>query len=315
MADYKYDVAFSFLQRDEELAYKISEELSTRLKTFVYSEKQIELAGQDGEITFNQIFGIEARVVVVLFRSEWGNTKWTRIEQTAIRNRGFQDGYDFVFFIIIEPESIVPEWIPKSQLWYNYSRFGVDGITASIENKLQTMGVDTRQPTIEEKASLLNKKLASARFQKEFLESEKAVSVAHIEAGILYSSVIEHYQTISKDNSELRGEMTNERNDIIIKLFGYQLFVHWDPYYSSSLNDSTLHIWLSEIDRMPFEWDPKYHYIIKHEFDFSMSISDDYGWRNRLSRERFYSSKELAEFAINLLINAVASYRLKELKS
>ena len=315
MVKYKYDIAFSFLQRDEELAFKISNELSARLTTFIYSEKQKELAGRDGEILFNKIFGNESHVVIVFYRPDWGNTPWTRIEQTAIRNRGFQKGYDFVFFIVIEPDVVVPEWIPKSQLWYNYPRFGVDGITASIENKLQTMGVDTRPPTIEEKAFLLNNQLTKARSQKEFLNSEKVIPVADNEASNLYKITTEQYQNISRENSELRGELNNDSSGLRIKLFGFLLHVHWRRYYNNSLNNSALNVWLSEIDRNQFNWDPQYRFIVKHEFDFSMSISDDYGWRNKTSHERFFSSKELAEYALSLLINKVVAFRLEQLKS
>ena len=76
-ASYKYDVAFSFLQRDEPLALQLNDLLQDRVKTFIYPERQKELAGTDGEETFGKVFGEEARLAVVLYRSEWGETKWT----------------------------------------------------------------------------------------------------------------------------------------------------------------------------------------------------------------------------------------------
>ena len=96
---YEYDVAFSFLNTDENIAIKLNDLLSGRFNTFIYSEKQAELAGKDGEEKFNEVFGRQARVVVVLYRNEWGTTKWTRIEMTAIKNRAFEYGYDFTSVI------------------------------------------------------------------------------------------------------------------------------------------------------------------------------------------------------------------------
>src|ERR1039458_4546278 len=93
---YEYDVAFSFLAQDELLATNLNDLLQDRLNTFLYSKRQGELAGTDGEQTFNSVFGEKARVVVVLYRAGWGETPWTRIEETAIRNRAFEHGYDFV---------------------------------------------------------------------------------------------------------------------------------------------------------------------------------------------------------------------------
>ena len=65
------------------------------MKAFIYSEQQKVLAGRDGEQLFNAVFGEKARVVVILFRKEWGQTPFTRIEETAIKNRAFDYGYDF----------------------------------------------------------------------------------------------------------------------------------------------------------------------------------------------------------------------------
>ena len=43
--DYKYDVAFSFLKEDEELATNMNDLIQDRLSTFIYSGRQEEIAG------------------------------------------------------------------------------------------------------------------------------------------------------------------------------------------------------------------------------------------------------------------------------
>lgn len=62
-SDYKYDVAFSFLAEDEELATELNDLLQDRLRTFLYWKKQGEIAGTDGEKSFNNVFGRDARLV------------------------------------------------------------------------------------------------------------------------------------------------------------------------------------------------------------------------------------------------------------
>src|SRR5947199_9534189 len=91
--------AFSFHSKDEKLAQQLSDLLSDRFTTFIYSEHQKALAGRDGEKAFNEVFGSKARLVVILHREEWGQTPFTRIEETSIRNRAFTEGYDFTVFI------------------------------------------------------------------------------------------------------------------------------------------------------------------------------------------------------------------------
>ena len=99
MTEYKYDVAISFVKEDEALAEQLNNKLKETLTTFLYSERQKEIAGRDGEKAFNEVFFQQSRIVVVLYRDSWGKTPWTRMEETAIRNRAFDDGYDFTTFI------------------------------------------------------------------------------------------------------------------------------------------------------------------------------------------------------------------------
>src|SRR5690242_16928539 len=99
VGDFEYDMAISFCAEDEAVAAQIVDLLGERYRCFLYSREQRELAGRDGEYAFNGVFNEKARVVVVLLRAAWGETAWTRIEQTAIRNRGFDHGYDFSFFV------------------------------------------------------------------------------------------------------------------------------------------------------------------------------------------------------------------------
>src|SRR5688572_17252134 len=116
-AKYQYEIAFSFLQQDEGLAFEINDLIQDRYSTFIYSQHQKELAGADGEIKFNEVFGEKARIVIVLYRESWGTTPWTRIEETAIRNRAHTEGYDFTMFVQIDPQSKMPKWLPKNRIY------------------------------------------------------------------------------------------------------------------------------------------------------------------------------------------------------
>ena len=81
--DFEFDVALSFLAKDEPLALRLADLIRERLRTFIYSKEQEQLAGRDGEEKFAQVFGRGARIVVVLHRQGWGTTPWTRVEMRA----------------------------------------------------------------------------------------------------------------------------------------------------------------------------------------------------------------------------------------
>jgi len=110
---FKYDIAFSFVREDEGLATQLNDLVQDRYRTFLYSKAQEQLAGTDGERTFNAVFGEQARHVAVLLRPEWGQTPWTRIEETSIKNRAYNQN-DFATFIVTAPRTPIPEWLPKT---------------------------------------------------------------------------------------------------------------------------------------------------------------------------------------------------------
>ena len=47
--DYEFDVAFSFNALDEGLATQLNDLLSDRMKIFIYSERQRDIAGKPGK--------------------------------------------------------------------------------------------------------------------------------------------------------------------------------------------------------------------------------------------------------------------------
>jgi hypothetical protein len=150
---FKYDVAFSFMAGDEGLATQLNDLLQERLSTFLYSERQAEISGTDGETSFNDVFAEQARCVVILYREGWGQTSWTRIEETAIRNRAHAEGYDFALFIPLDAQPSVPRWLPKNRLWIGLDRWGAKGAAAVIEARAQDLGAAPHIETLEDRAA------------------------------------------------------------------------------------------------------------------------------------------------------------------
>jgi hypothetical protein len=179
ISDYTYDVAFSFLAQDEAFATELNDLLQDRLRTFLYSKKQDEIAGTDGEKSFNSVFGKEARMVVVLYRSNWGQTPWTRIEETAIRNRAYEEGHEFVIFIPLDEPPSAPKWLPRTRLWIGLKRWGVPAAAAVIEARVEELGGEPRkEESVAEQAARLERSLKFDERKTRFLNSYKGVNAA-----------------------------------------------------------------------------------------------------------------------------------------
>ena len=202
-ADYKYDVAFSFHSDDEGIATQLNDLLQDRFNTFLYSERQKVLAGTDGEETFNSVFREQSRCVVVFCSKEWGETPFTRIEQTAIRNRAYDHGYSFTLFIPTDKPPTIPQWLPKTQLYYGLDRFGLNGAAAVVEARIQELGGEPSIETIEDRAARLQRSKDLAQAKKQFRESEAGVDQAKEAFSELITAISEKISTIAKHNSSL----------------------------------------------------------------------------------------------------------------
>lgn len=178
MQDYKYNVAFSFLAQDEPLATQLANLLQDRHSVFLYSQEQERLAGRDGEYAFNEVFSKEARVVVILYRQGWGQSPWTRIEETAIRNRAFEHGFDFALFVALEDKTTLPEYVPKNRLWIGLARFGLDGAASVIDARIQELWGKPRAPSLEERAARAQKMVEFNAFRTQYLQSIEGVKAA-----------------------------------------------------------------------------------------------------------------------------------------
>jgi hypothetical protein len=175
---FKYDIAFSFVREDEGLATQINDRVQDRYRTFLYSRAQEQLAGTDGEKTFNAVFEKEARTVAVLLRPEWGQTSWTRIEETAIKNRAYSEGYDFATFIVTAPKTQIPSWLPRTRIWYDLQRFGLGGAAAVLEARVQERGGTAVPETLADRAARLQRAQAFNQQRDAFHRSHEGVEAA-----------------------------------------------------------------------------------------------------------------------------------------
>lgn len=315
--DFKYDVAFSFLQQDESLAMQIDDLLKERLSTFIYTDRQQEVAGTDGEKTFNEVFGNQSRIVVVFYREEWGTTPWTRIEETAIRNRAYGEGYDFVFFIPMEPSQKVPKWLPKTQVWIGLERWGLEGAASVIEARVQEAGGYIRKETSVELAKRKQRDLERRKARKEFLHSENGVKAADKEVDSLFLEVKKCCDEIANETGwtfetcQLKNEKT-----MLIYGSGVTLIYGWGVRWSNTLEDSQLCIrtWNGKkgfpntfnIDK-PVKLDESF-------FSFDTPDTTRFGWRKKGSTERLLSSKQLAEYSIKLFVDTIHRVQAEKLE-
>lgn len=235
MADYQYDVALSFLAEDEPLATQLASILGERHRVFLYSRKQEQLAGTDGEKTFNDVFAKQARVVVVLYRQGWGQSPWTRIEETAIRNRAFEDGYDFALFAPPDDKPSVPPYVPKNRLWIGLARFGVNGAASVIDARIQELGGEPRTLTLEQRAARAHSAAEFKTFRDGYFRSYEGVQAADASFQRVTENVEARVASLQAAAPGLGLQAKRFGRVLVVLGAGPALRLEWSRQYANSL--------------------------------------------------------------------------------
>ena len=312
---FKYDVAFSFLAQDEELATQINERLMDRLSTFIYSRKQEEIAGKDGEEVFNRVFGSEARTVFVLYRKGWGETPWTRIEKTAIQNRAYDEGYDFVLLAPLDKPPAKPKWLPNNRIWIGLDRWGIEGAASVIEARVQETGGKPKEESAKDRALRLNREIDAEEARQRFLGSEEGVKSANREVSKLFTELKRVVSHFSKNETAVSLRFKKDPTKCVIYGGGFSVLIHWSVYYANTLDSSGLSVSLWEDHvrirggrSFPFQGPKR---IKEIEFNFDLNRAAKPVWRQRTD-QRHYSTKDLSKLCITLLFDKIRDHTISK---
>lgn len=323
---FDFEVAFSFLKHDENLAFEISDLIHDRFSTFIYSEHQKELAGSDGEKTFNDVFGDKARIVIVLYRDDWGKTKWTRIEETAIRNRGHEEGYDFTLFVQLDPSAKMPKWLPKTRIYYNFDRWGVKGLAPVVEQKVQESGGQSRAETLEDQAAKIKRAFLREQERNKYLNSAEAYSDAQLEFNKLYQMLDEKTKALEDPTIYLHfGYEKQPTRKFVVRCENYSAHFTWDYAYSNSLNNSGLFVALASYDRGNQQafFNRQMHgnnagekIIKQQEYNFDINVvTAEKGWSKKTKQEDFYNSEKIMNEWLQLFLEKVKKIKMEQVRN
>jgi hypothetical protein len=253
------------------------------------------LVGTDGEKTFNAVFGKEARTVAVLLRPEWGHTPWTRIEDTAIRNRALEHGYDFTTFIVTAPGTPTPDWLPRTRIWLNLERFGVEGAAAALEARIQDRGGTAVPETVADKAARLQRAQAFNQERDLFKRSPEGPKAA-----------TEAYRRLVGDlkaNTELLGQIGCRIQDVyggITMLIGEGVVLTVKaefPYVNSLENTALTAQFYDGVPRLPnVMGSDDSRTLKKWKFTFGLLGPGRAGWLGPDSKQ--HTPEALAEFLL-----------------
>jgi hypothetical protein len=309
---FKYDVVFSFLKGDQDLAVQIRSLLQDRVETFIPSRNEEPFLDSDIEQMLHLVYGSQARIVAVLYRSSWGRTGWTLMEERAIRNRAHEEGYDFLLVIPLDTPSPLPMWLPRKQIWLGYDRWGAVGMAAVIEARVQQAGGKDLQETPLERSRRIEGEIALEEERQRFLHSPEGARSAQSELSKLFDAIERISNKITEETRNIAIRMDRDEKRLILSTHGFSLDLAWFLRSPKTLERSSLHVmlWrgLLSVHGAAFE---KIRPLDKTEFRFDRNLAGEFGWRESGGKEQFLSPSELAEQCVNLLLEQVRKDRLR----
>jgi len=301
--DFKYEVAFSFHSLDQAKATRLNNLIKDRYSTFVYNQRQKELIGTDGVESFKSVFKYEARIVVVLYRKEWGETKWTRIESDAIKTRGFEHGFDFVIFITVEDKVDLPPWIEPTYIWANLKRYGLKAAADAIERKIVIRGGDKRDVRPTDIAKRIENKRKFIIEKDSILKSSRGVELANKEISNLFNLIEEGVLTLKQEMSLPINYKINDTISFSINTTNLTTNLQWNNYSGNYLEDPTLTIKIIRPARAPS------HSVIVKSFKFMFSYSEakEFGWEPTDKLDLFLATPNLVDFILKEFLKIIES--------
>lgn len=243
MADH-YDVAISFLSKDEPLAAQLCAALAP-LRVFLYSKEQEEVAGREGVEAFREVFRYKSTLSVVLYRGGWGSKGFTGVEETAIQDRCLADGWGHLFFVRLD-QATAPKWVPESRIYLDLRTFGMGDLVGAVKARLVELGVSLRLPTPAERA----KRIAEEeRFNAETVELlRQSAQPLYNACADLFSRVETRLVDVERDTGWTVDRDTDFREFVaFLHAATVQLFARWRETISG---DSVLTVRLFEGRRL-----------------------------------------------------------------
>jgi hypothetical protein len=233
------DVAFSLLATDEPVAEALVQRISDKVRAFVWSDRQKDMAGKDGVALLTELYEKRSQLVVVLYRSGYGETKWTKVEESAITSKAVNDGWSHI--LLISLDGTKPSWLPGSRLWYGYDQFGPDIAAETIVARFSELGVAPQPETLIDKAGRIEREKQGAGRAENWRRGVEGITAVLAEIETLWKYLEQRAKDINESAPSFGVQYRVARNGV------RQLAVHrasvtfgWYHHYANSLTDATL---------------------------------------------------------------------------
>lgn len=296
----KYDVAISFLVEDLPVAQALYTKLAEEgLEVFFFPHNQEELAGTDGLESMPEVFRRQSRLNLVVYREKWGKTRWTAVEERAVRESLLDTSYKSVFVFVVGVKG--PDWIPETHIYFS-SSYPIDQAVGAIKARVQERGGEFKPLTPARKAELLRAEEDYQRARRSIYSSDGLMQV--------FESVKFLFAEIQRQCEEINaaGHVRIEHQtkllygDIdqtcMLGEHGVGMVILWLQRYSNTMDDTTA-LYVREFNQnliVPegFMRVQQPEMIGETKYEPELSRAREHGWKAQTGKGNFISTSDLA---------------------
>jgi hypothetical protein len=190
-------------------------------------------------------------------------------------------------------------------LWLGLKRWGVSGAASVIEARVEELGGEPHEETVEERAVRLERSLKFQQQRQVFLNSPRGADAANKEFEGLRGELKRLTESIRDSTDSIALSLEGAGPTIsILGLHRRVLIVHWESCLNT-LRDAELDVAL---------WDgppPFLGFISRHEprklksflFKFDLLPTEQVVWISEKRGERTYTTNELAAFILKYYLD------------
>lgn len=301
--EYKYDLAISLLDEDAQIGWDIVNKLGNPDKIFFYKKDVDEITFTNGVNAFSDIFSVQARFILVLYRENFGNTDWTAIEYSVIQERfkkTIKTNNSPILFCKLD-NSPNPTWLPETYIYFKVSQ--LDELIRLLRKKITDFGGVSFPKTAEERLKTnIAKKKYEKTFQNKVFHSQELADEARTEAANLKDILFKKLEKVASENSLFFREKTEH--------FGSNI-----PIATLSVNFDSVSIFLKDNQMATNSIEGAFVEIIihknqnvlkKYKKKFYITSNNIYGWRN-INNSDFVPSESFVEIIFQDLVNIISN--------
>jgi hypothetical protein len=275
------------------------------------------LAGSDGLESFREVFHDNSRLVVVLYRVEWGKTRWTRVEEGAVKDRAFNEGWDWLLFVMVDTTSKPPVWLPESVIRLNYAEYGIGQLLGAIKMRAQKLGSIVRIETAIDRAKRLQQ-VSATRAERERLLAQDGMTAFGKEWESLFQVLSRKLETLNEGAPTLHVTYGSSKNEFVLRTNHVCVNLYPTEAYSTTGRRVELRKWKGTLT---LPQNRSTHYSIREprnigevHYYFDWQPGYEWCWRIGSSFDCFMTTDEIAEQMIKILLDLQDKFERGEIR-